>query len=426
MKNEFYTDFDCDRLQKSKRSNDYRTPFQIDRDRIIHSSEFRRLQGKTQVFIPGEFDFYRTRLTHSIEVAQIGRSICSFLRQAKNSLLSEKYFVDPDLVEAVCLAHDLGHPPFGHAGERTLNGIMKKYGGFEANAQTLRLITENIYKSGEKRRGMNPTRALIDGVLKYKSMFSDKQNRENHFLYDDQNIYVNFVFGSENYEDNFNDFEELNSFCSIECQIMDWADDTGYAINDIVDSISGGFIDSNGLSEWSERNSASLDIKEKEFIKELVSWIDKDNYKSKMGTLIGEFIKACSLEKWVNFMSEKTNRYRYKLKVKGECKARAALYKKVAKELVFLSPRLREIERKGNYMLKKIFDALEGNYIGKLSEKKLVEDFSDGIIRKEKSESNRARLICDHISGMTDSYSMRTYQKYFDINMKFPGDFPKQ
>ena len=77
-------------------------------------------------------------------------------------------------------------------------------------------------------------------------------------------------------------------------------------------------------------------------------------------------------------------------------------------------------------MLKKIFDALEGNYIGKLSEKKLVEDFSDGIIRKEKSESNRARLICDHISGMTDSYSMRTYQKYFDINMKFPGDFPKQ
>ena len=114
MKNKFYTEFDLERLKPSRRTNDYRSPFQIDRDRIIHSSEFRRLQGKTQVFLPGEYDFYRTRLTHSIEVAQIGRSICNFLQSTQKDFFNEEYFVDPDLVEAICLTHDLGHPPFGH------------------------------------------------------------------------------------------------------------------------------------------------------------------------------------------------------------------------------------------------------------------------------------------------------------------------
>ena len=116
MKNTFYNEFDFARLKKSDRGNDYRNPFQIDRDRIIHSSEFRRLQGKTQVFLPGEYDFYRTRLTHSIEVAQIGRSICNYLLAKETKILSDEFFIDPDLVEACCLAHDLGHPPFGHAG----------------------------------------------------------------------------------------------------------------------------------------------------------------------------------------------------------------------------------------------------------------------------------------------------------------------
>src|ERR1035437_10165625 len=110
MKNNFYNDFDYERLKNSSRENDYRSPFQIDRDRIIHSSEFRRLQGKTQVFLPGEYDFYRTRLTHSIEVAQIGRAICTYLFSKEKDLLNDNYFIDEDLVESICLAHDLGHP----------------------------------------------------------------------------------------------------------------------------------------------------------------------------------------------------------------------------------------------------------------------------------------------------------------------------
>src|SRR6185295_855899 len=126
--------------------------------------------GKTQVFLTGEYDFYRTRLTHSLEVSQIGRSICGAL-QHRSPHLTREFFIDPDLVEATCLAHDLGHPPFGHAGERSLHRLMEQDGGFEGNAQTLRLLTETIFSRGT--RGLNPSRALLDAVLKYKQLRRD-------------------------------------------------------------------------------------------------------------------------------------------------------------------------------------------------------------------------------------------------------------
>src|SRR5260221_5658519 len=125
--NQFYNEFDYESVEP-RETDPHRSPFQIDRDRIIYSSAFRRLQSKTQVFVSGEFDFYRTRLTHSLEVAQIGRSICSFLQKG-SAALGTDFFIDPDLVEAVCLAHDLGHAPFGHAGERTLHQLMIQYVG---------------------------------------------------------------------------------------------------------------------------------------------------------------------------------------------------------------------------------------------------------------------------------------------------------
>jgi len=124
--NRFYTSFDYETFGSRARDK-YRNEFQVDRDRVIHSYAFRRLQAKTQVFRPGEYDFYRTRLTHSIEVAQVGRSICNFLLKTSRHL-SDTFHIDPDLVEAVCLAHDIGHPPFGHVGERTLNQLMKNFG----------------------------------------------------------------------------------------------------------------------------------------------------------------------------------------------------------------------------------------------------------------------------------------------------------
>ncbi|MGB1875257.1 MAG: dGTP triphosphohydrolase, partial [Akkermansiaceae bacterium] len=169
--NTFYNAFDTERIEDwGSGADDFRTPFQVDRDRVLHTPAFRRLQSKTQVFWSGEYDFYRTRLTHSLEVAQIGRSICHWLSHSSD-LLQPDYFIDPDLVEVVCMSHDLGHPPFGHAGERSLNYLMKDYGGFEGNAQTLRLLADRIFSV--KRTGMNPTRAFLDGILKYKTLWSE-------------------------------------------------------------------------------------------------------------------------------------------------------------------------------------------------------------------------------------------------------------
>ena len=172
-----------------------RPAFQRDRDRIIHAHAFRKLQSKTQVFLSGEYDFYRTRLTHSMEVAQIGRSICAYLF-SRGAPWRPDFFIDSDLVEAVCLAHDLGHPPFGHSGERTLQELMVKWGGFEGNAQTLHLLTETIYHDEAGVRGMAATRALLDGVLKYKKLFREfPAPPTNHFLYDPQERHRAFVFG---------------------------------------------------------------------------------------------------------------------------------------------------------------------------------------------------------------------------------------
>ncbi len=412
MKNKFYTDFDLERLKESKRENDYRSQFQIDRDRIIHSSEFRRLQGKTQVFLPGEYDFYRTRLTHSMEVAQIGRSICSYLLSKEKDYLDSDYFIDPDLVESICLAHDLGHPPFGHSGERTLNTLMKNYGGFEGNAQTLRLITDIFYREDDHYRGMNPTRAFLDGILKYKSSFSDFKNPLNHFIYDEQKKHSDFVFGKQKFPKELADPHKLNEFQSIECQIMDWADDTAYAINDLVDSISGGFINIAKLLRW--QKEYCKDEIENSIIEEIIDWIKTSKFKPKFGAQIGIFVRACGLTPRKTFMNDLTSRYKYKLVVEKDIVKRAKLYKKISVDLVFRSSQLHQVEFKGNRMIESMFKVLKENYIDNMHSTKLLPDFNDNIIRKEKNKKLRARLICDYIAGMTDSYAMKTYRRLFD------------
>lgn len=413
MKNNFYNDFDYTRLKESARGNEYRTHFQIDRDRIIHSSEFRRLQGKTQVFLPGEYDFYRTRLTHSIEVAQIGRSVCNYIFKQHKDLFNDKFYIDSDLVESVCLTHDLGNPPFGHAGERKLNVLMKDYGGYEGNAQTLRSITETFYRDDTKRRGMNPTRAFIDGIMKYKRLYSSFDAPFNHFLYDEQDDYLKFITGNENIKEKLSQ-DEINSFRSIECQIMDWADDTAYAINDLVDSISGGFLTIEKIACWLKMNEENLDTFEISLVNEMLEWMKAGKFKAKFGSQIGDFIQAVSVEKTENFLSGKTNRYCYTLKVDDKISGKASLYKRISVELVFQSAQLHQIEFKGNMMIEKLFSLFEENYIKTNSRIKLLPDFDDKYIRSENDPNKKARMICDYMSGMTDSYAMRTYRRLFD------------
>ena len=413
MKNTFYNDFDKTRLKESKRDSDYRTVFQIDRDRIIHSSELRRLQGKTQVFLPGEYDFYRTRLTHSIEVAQIGRSICNYLYNKRKDLFNENYFIDEDLVEASCLAHDLGHPPFGHAGERILNKLMKPYGGFEGNAQTLRSLTETFYRKNDKHRGLNPVRAFLDSILKYKISYDNSLKKENHFLYNEQKDYIDFVFEGMEIPEELSAGENLNKFKSIECQIMDWADDTAYAINDIVDSISGGFLTLVKLMSWAE-TSENLDEEEKSYLYKIIDWIKAGSYKANFGANIGEFINGCDIAERETFMDSKTNRYKYEIVIDPQVLKKANFYKRLSVELVFQSSHLHQMEYKGGQMLRKIFELLENNYVNNLTNIKLLPDFTDTLIRREKDKNLRARLVCDYISGMTDAFAMRNYKRLFD------------
>ncbi len=412
--NTFYSSFDFERAEDSVRIDDYRTPFQIDRDRLVHSSEFRRLQGKTQVFLPGENDYYRTRLTHSIEVSQIGRSITNFITKKHNEIFNNSYFIDEDLIESACLAHDLGHPPFGHAGERTLNRLMKPYGGFEGNGQTLRLLTDTFYTMGDGRRGMKPTRAFVDAILKYKAVYSKFNSPKNHFIYDYQQKYVDFVFGNKELPSELNNPQKLNDFKSIECQIMDWADDSAYAVNDLVDSISGGFINVSKLNKWRKTNLDTLSKSQIEALEKIENWITEEKYKSKFGSEIGEFIHACSIEKRKTFMDDLTNRYKYVLVIDKEKFERIEMYKKIAVDLVFRTPQLHQMEFKGNKMIQKMFDVFTENYVDEITGIKLLPNFTNNLIKQENNKSERARIVCDYLAGMTDPYALTNYKRLFE------------
>ena len=409
--NAFYNAYDFEPLAGGSRPEDYRTPFQVDRDRIIHSSAFRKLQSKTQVYLSGEYDFYRTRLTHSIEVSQIGRSICSYL-QSTSPLLGDDFFIDPDVVEASCLSHDIGHPPFGHTGERTLNRLMQPYGGFEGNAQTLRMLTETIFSNSG--RGMNPCRAFLDGVLKYKTLHSELDDPENHFLYDQQDRYIDFVYGDQAFPLEYTPGKVRDGFKSIECEIMDWADDTAYSLNDLMDGINAGFITLEKLERWAA--GASLNETETGHVEQLMRAIRDARVEGRLGRKVGAFIAACTLVEDVNFLSATTNRHRYRLKVADEAKAEAEVYKKISLNLVFRSQELHQLDHKADYVLTRLFRVLEKRYVAGEGKLRLLPETQEQAIIRAPEPAHRARLVCDAIAAMTDGFATRTYKRLFDAD----------
>jgi dGTPase len=411
MTNDFYNDFDREELDP--RPEDYRSAFQRGRDRLIHNAAFRRLQAKTQVFLSGEYDFYRTRLTHSIEVAQIAGSIAGYLNSSCDQL-GDGFFIDNALVEASALAHDIGHPPFGHAGEGTLHRLMKPYGGFEGNAQTLRLITEIIFTSGRSRRGMNPTRAFVDGVLKYKTLCSQWPDPVKHFIYDDQQKYLDFVFDGTPFPAELIPGKKLNEFRSLECQIMDWADDTAYSLNDLVDSANAGFVTMDKINRWAA--DKDLDPEESRIVAELIGVIGAGGLERSMNRKIGHFVEVCSLVERDNFMSERTNRYKFGLAIDPEIVHEQKLYARLARDLVFLSPQVCQLEHKGGFMLERLFDALRENYLQDRPSNHplLSRDFEVEMSQAGGDTQRRARIICDYLAGMTDGFAIRIYKRLFD------------
>tara|TARA_R110002096_G_scaffold159011_6_gene324637 strand:- start:4306 stop:5664 length:1359 start_codon:yes stop_codon:yes gene_type:complete len=414
MPNTFYGAFDVETLKdRPPGKGEFRTQFQIDRDRIIHTSAFRSLQSKTQVFLSGEYDFYRTRLTHSIEVAQIGRSICARLNH-ESEALREDYQIDPALVEAVCLSHDIGHPPFGHCGERTLNRLMRPYGGFEGNAQTLRLLTRTIFDD----RGMVPSRGFLDGVLKYKTLFSELENPVNHFVYDEQAEYLDFAMGGRDFPPELTPGKPRDAFRSIECQIMDWADDTAYSLHDVADGIAAKFISIERLERWAEAQEDQAKVAP--VVEGILKNIRDEKIEGRTGQRIGMHIAACSLADDVNFMSPSSNRYRYRLEIDPQILSECKIYKRIAFDLVFRSQQLQQLDRKAEHILSRLFAAFAEYYIEPESRRAdhmhLLSPKEEAAIWKVESRRERARLVCDVIAKMTDGLATRTYKRLFDAD----------
>ena len=420
-----YTRHDEEQFHDNDRiaTDDERRPFERDRSRIIHSAAFRRLQRKTQVFSMGESDFFRTRLTHSLEVAQIGKGLA--LRAG----------ADTDLVESICLIHDIGHPPFGHAGEDRLKELMRVYGGFEANAQNIRIIT-NLEVKSEKYEGLNLTRAVIDGQLKYKEAHSGRINQRK-FIYSDDLYLIEWAGGEAR---NLIEGAETN-WKSFECEIMDWADDIAYAVHDLEDSIRAGYIDASTFRKNNILDEIVYEISDK-FKDENVNvratvdslmndllWKEyphfrllsdiptekllKAHRKQLTSTLIGKYVKGVDRKKRGNPIKKLTRRdskrYLYTLDIPVEHRVEVAFIKKLVMRFVIASPQIQMIEETAKTVIESLFTKfMERNNIEFL----LPEDWKEQLPHNA-SMMERARTVCDYISGMTDDYAYKTYAKLF-------------
>ncbi|GAA4656363.1 deoxyguanosinetriphosphate triphosphohydrolase [Arthrobacter cryoconiti] len=234
-----YSASDVERWVQEAHKSSFRTVFERDRARVLHSSALRRLGAKTQVVAPDTDDFVRTRLTHSLEVAQIGRELGRVLG------------CDPDVVDTACLSHDLGHPPFGHNGESILNALSHDIGGFEGNAQTLRLLTRlepKVMTPDGGSAGLNLTRASLDAASKYPWLAADAP------LLDGRRT---SKFGA--YADDLPVFEWLRrdaptAKTCIEAQVMDLADDISYSVHDVEDAIVAGHVQLKWLANADQRS----------------------------------------------------------------------------------------------------------------------------------------------------------------------------
>ncbi len=414
MENNFYCDFDMESIKRGQTKNvKGRTPFEQDRDRIIYSPAFRRLQNKTQVFLSGEFDFYRTRLTHSMEVSQIGRSIVNHLNRSSEHL-SDDFRLDQNLVESICLAHDIGHPSFGHAGEHVLNTLMLESGGFEGNAQNLRILVDLFYREKRVWSGMKPTRAFLDGMLKYKTLFSASQDKINHFVYDFQSDILDFVSPDIAFDSLFSSEKELNDFKSVECKIMDWADDIAYSIHDIDDGIRAGFITLKKVRNWMNSKEQEYSGQDEQFLHALCHAIMDDNFSQFLARLIGDFIHGTTLVERDSPLSDTTNRYRFDIEVSPESKSLCKLLKVLAVQLVFHTPQVHQLEYKGGEMLRTLFQVMEEEYVQKKTPKNYLLPAHYHAALAGADEQTKRRTLCDYLSGMTDGFVVRTYKRLFD------------
>ena len=350
-----------------------RTPFERDRDRIIHSSSFRKLKHKTQVFIESDSDYYRTRLTHSLEVAQISRSLC----RAMN--------LNEDLGEVVSLAHDLGHPPFGHNGEKALNMSTNNCGGFNHNDQTLRVITK-IEKRHPEFDGLNLTWESLEGIVKHNGIMKNN---------------IPFHINSYNKLHNLS----LNKNPHLESQIAAIADDVAYNNHDVEDALRAGLINLQSLSNVKYFQ---------EIIKEL-----KERYPDIEDNLLTYQMLRVSISKMIKDIIKNSNNNISQLKIKtnNDIFNHSHFLISMSKNMKIDSLKISEFLYKNVYnhpkLIKKRTNA--ENIILKLFEyfQKNFDQLPIDWLSKNNIQ-NKHRIICDYISGMTDRYASNLYKSLYD------------
>ena len=340
----------------------YRSEYQRDRDRVIHCSSFRRLKHKTQVFVYHEGDHFRTRLTHSLEVSQISRSIARYMG------------LNEDLCEALSLAHDLGHTPFGHAGEDVLSECMSSYGGFDHNIQSLRilLLLENIY---EKFPGLNLSTNTVDGLLKHNGPIID-ENKVLSLLPDIKNYKINF-----------------QTFGSLEAQISSLSDDIAYNNHDIDDGLRANFFTIDDLKEIPILKDIILETYDKnstknnyKLVRRLIDYMVTDLINNSIEQInlnnISSIEKVHNASKEIIIFSEKTNNLIKNIK--------SFLFNNMYKHA-----HIQKWSEESKIILNTIFTYYMKNY------NKIEKNFNNS--------NSKERNISDYISGMTDKYAIDLY-----------------
>ncbi|MBI5938428.1 MAG: deoxyguanosinetriphosphate triphosphohydrolase [Betaproteobacteria bacterium] len=344
-----------------------RSEFQRDRDRIIHSTAFRRLEYKTQVFVNHEGDLFRTRLTHSIEVAQIGRTIARLLA------------LDEDLTETIALAHDLGHTPFGHVGQDVLNECMKPHGGFEHNLQSLRVVDELEQKYAEFE-GLNLTFEAREGILKHCSP------RNAPLLGD---VGRRFIEGRQP---------------SLEAQIANLADEIAYNNHDVDDGLRSGLISLEQL-ETVPLFRRHLDAVRERYPKLTDRRLIHETVRRMINTLVVDLVQQTQA-KLAEHKPGNLDEVRQCPPLAAFSPAMKAEHMELKRFLfqnLYRHYRVVRMSEKAKRLIREMFDAFMANA------KLMPPEF------QARAEQDPARAVCDYIAGMTDRYAIREYKRIFDI-----------
>lgn len=454
-----YSSDDSKRLAQEDEEIEFgRSPFRRDYGRLLHSPSFRRLQGKTQLFPGEESDFFRNRLTHSLEVAQVGKGIAQMLNAKVPELKGNE--IDLDVIEFAGLAHDLGHPPFGHNGEKALDDCMKQYGGFEGNAQTLRILSRvekkvfsrsvdssnvsGISEVGEDLRlGLNLTYRSLAAILKYDAKIplnrapKDKLHKG---YYASEEVLVQEI------KRHVGTPPDGVPFKTIECQIMDLADDIAYSAYDLEDAMKGGFThplllldrlkDEALVDRLTEKVKNEVeDVNREEVFAAVVDMMAvgdekattakgadaaessiKDTLRiyreSKLRAADGrmrtsfssEIVGAAMRGVSIDVDSGKNLKFA-KLEVERDIKIKIEALKHLNYLLTIMSPRLKVVEYRGYEVVNTLFETLSDEEKGHV----LLPDDVQAMLRLVRTQEEKKRLICDFVAGMTDRYALEFY-----------------